>query len=468
MSRTSPTDRVLDWTRTCLCVISALGLWAQSTPAGAAGPHSELALPSSAVADDARAGGVDIVRGSLLLDLDSRVKRAGVLLELEPGWHLYWKNPGEVGIATEIQWHAGETRVGPIEWPAPHAFEDSATGLTSYGYKNRVLLSSILGQIQGESRIAANVSLLVCRDECIPAELTLERSLSPPTPSPHASRERELFEHSLARVPRRAQAVGVGLEARYDQRILRAGDSFEASILLQGCNSIRRGRRDCPDAWPPVSARFFAESTVDEALEIEEQRLVPGTKRGAPSVLELKGRVADDLTTPVQRLAGVLELRAAGGESLAIAVDLPFPSPSWKAHSKVAGLVPVESEIAGSKLGMLRILLLALVGGILINGMPCVLPVLGIKICSAAELAQHDPRQLRLHGFAYAAGILSSMAALAGVVVLLRAAGTHVGWGFQFQEPLFVAAVASVVVLFAMNLFGVYEIAISSGGLDRI
>jgi thiol:disulfide interchange protein DsbD len=101
--------------------------------------------------------------------------------------------------------------------------------------------------------------------------------------------------------------------------------------------------------------------------------------------------------------------------------------------------------------------LLALVGGLVLNAMPCVLPVLAIKVFGLAELAQHGRAEILRHGIAYTAGVLTSMLALAGVVVALRAAGTSVGWGFQFQEPIFVAAIAAVLVVFALSLFGVFE-----------
>ena len=112
--------------------------------------------------------------------------------------------------------------------------------------------------------------------------------------------------------------------------------------------------------------------------------------------------------------------------------------------------------------------LLALLGGLILNLMPCVLPVLAIKVVGMTQLAHHSRREVIGHGFAYTGGILVTMLGLAGVVVGLRLAGTQVGWGFQFQEPLFVAAISAVLLLFALNLFGVFEIFIDSSALNRL
>jgi thiol:disulfide interchange protein DsbD len=126
------------------------------------------------------------------------------------------------------------------------------------------------------------------------------------------------------------------------------------------------------------------------------------------------------------------------------------------------------AEAAGSGPSLLHALLLAFVGGLILNGMPCVLPVLAIKVFSVAELAQHSRRETVAHGVAYGMGVLVTMWLLAGVVLLLRAAGTQVGWGFHFQEPVFVASISVVVVLFALNLLGVYEISLGAGGLASL
>ena len=133
-----------------------------------------------------------------------------------------------------------------------------------------------------------------------------------------------------------------------------------------------------------------------------------------------------------------------------------------------AWLEPAEPAGGATGIGLLEAVLLALLGGLILNLMPCVLPVLAIKAFSIAELADKSRREVVQHGFAYAAGVLATMAALAATVVALRAAGIAVGWGFQFQEPLFIAAIGAVLLVFALNLFGVFEIFINATALDRV
>ena len=138
----------------------------------------------------------------------------------------------------------------------------------------------------------------------------------------------------------------------------------------------------------------------------------------------------------------------------------------WLGTSGLASSPATGEGRAGP--GLLKAILLALLGGLILNLMPCVLPVLAIKVFSVAEMAGRQRREVILNAAAYALGILCSMAVLAAVVLSLRAVGAHVGWGFQFQSPLFVATIATVLVAFALNLFGVYEISADVGGAAQL
>ena len=166
-----------------------------------------------------------------------------------------------------------------------------------------------------------------------------------------------------------------------------------------------------------------------------------------------------------------MALRAPDGRARFVEVDLRLPrARQGAAIAEVASawLEPAEPAGGATGIGLLEAVLLALLGGLILNLMPCVLPVLAIKAFSIAELADKSRREVVQHGFAYAAGVLATMAALAATVVALRAAGIAVGWGFQFQEPLFIAAIGAVLLVFALNLFGVFEIFIDATALDRV
>jgi thiol:disulfide interchange protein DsbD len=262
--------------------------------------------------------------------------RVGVLLEMDPGWHVYGRDPGDVGLATTISWQAEGAAVSNLPWPEAQRFEEMDGELVSWGYEGRVLLPALLHFPPGErpARLRAEVDVLACRVECVPGSFQLER----------------------------------------DTRLTAAEIA----------------------AKPQLRAAFAQASAHD-----------------------------------------------------------PVP-PGGRADAAAAGP------------GIWRALGLGLLGGLLLNLMPCVLPVLAIKAMSLAELARRGPRQALPHAAAYAAGVLGSMLALALIVVALRAAGSAVGWGFQFQEPRYVAGVSAVLVLFAANFFGVFEFEAAPGALAGV
>ena len=231
--------------------------------------------------------------------------RLGVRLEIDPGWHIYGEEVGDVGLPTRLVWTVDGGSVGPTEYPEPEPFADAEAGVTSFGYAGRVFLSSpvALGPWRDGARMArVDVRFLACSNVCVPGTLALSRDLAP----------------------------------------------------------------------------------------------------------------------------------ALGGASPA---GLPLA----------------------------RVLALALLGGLLLNLMPCVLPVLALKAFALADLAGRGRREVLAHGAAYVAGVLVSMLALALVVIALRAGGAAVGWGFQFQEPAYSLAVAALLVVLALNLFGVFEVAAPAG-----
>jgi thiol:disulfide interchange protein/DsbC/DsbD-like thiol-disulfide interchange protein len=437
------------------------GVFAASTAAS----FDTSSLPVSATATDNPAH--PHMRASLLLTSRADNSRAGVLFDLEPGWHVYWKNPGDTGLAPELDWTIEQTTrprasgitVGDIEWPTPIAFEGSGGELVSYGYADHVLLASPLTGYEPGAHISVAGSILICKDECIPVDFTLSR-VAPITPP---SEEAELFDTFHARVPRTPEALGFALRPAYSSADLQPGDSFEAAIAIECGN---RDSATC-EALLQNSPSFFPDEETYETLSISSVGITSHPSRDGAAIVRMQGTVEPDADSAPTQFGGVFRI----SDAIAVEVQLPFPAPGASAKTASIEIAPAWMNAAPPQVGnvnWLRVLLLALVGGLILNGMPCVLPVLGIKICSAAELAQHDPAQLRRHGFAYLAGVLASMAALAVAVIALKAAGASVGWGFQFQEPVFVAAVAAVVVLFALNLFGVFEIQISTSRIAEV
>ncbi|MFT5694040.1 MAG: thiol:disulfide interchange protein [Myxococcota bacterium] len=396
----------------------------------------------------------------------------GVLFELEEGWHLYWKNPGDTGLAPEIEIDAGGAEVAALEWPTPLRFATPGTSLASYGYSDRVLLASRVSNYNQTRHVTVDVDLLLCKDECIPFTFSLERER--PNEGSRSTEQREnesqVFGQFRELIPKPAADIGLGVRAEFSPPELQPGDSFEATLTLTPCV---HGPAGCTPFAPTGAQPFIPDLKTDEAIDLTYLGSSPNPADPTESLLRFRGEVDNDADGLATRFAGLLSLERAAGDLVSVVVDVPTTTLQTAAGSPsaiiAAGSTAPQAPLpANSGTSLLGVIALALLGGLILNGMPCVLPILGIKICSAAELAQHDKAQLRRHGAAYLLGVLLSMAVLAFAVIFLKAIGASVGWGFQFQEPLFVGIVAGVVVLFALNLFGVFEIGLETSSLSQV
>lgn len=404
--------------------------------------------PAPASADSAYDGDEPRIHATLLVDLDPTRTRGsvGVLFDIDPGWHLYWRNPGDSGLAPELAFEFSRSgvAVGELEWPAPHEFREDVDLLT-WGYSRQVLLAAPIELREGSAggRVRVEADVLVCAGQCLPATFVLERDFEP-APERQRAATQALFEHYALRVP--ASAGERGLHAEL------------ASPLDDGAGALR------------IRCLPGAECAI-EGLAAERMSFFPyaphvyglrtaGIQRESDGAL----RVALDASPPERlepgdrTLRGVLVLEGRD-DRRAFDVALALPAP---------GSARSDAAPAFEWNFLLRALAFGFLGGLLLNLMPCVLPVLAIKVFAIAELADRGRGAGLAHAGAYAAGILSSLLALALVVVGLRWSGSAVGWGFHLQEPVFVAAVVAVLVVFALNLLGVFELAVDTGRLGGI
>ncbi len=432
------------------------------------------AVPEGARGVGAVDGGDARVEVRLLFDRPAaragETVRAGVYFELDRGWHIYWRNPGESGLPTELEWQVKGAQVGPVQLPAPEVFSEG--GLTTYGYSGEVLLASDVTfepGTRGEQLVRVSVKFLACQVRCIPGKVELARSiLIGPKGRPAHDETRALFDRYAARVPVSPTAFDLALDAIYSQSAIRPGDSFKAALVAIPCAGAARAQcpRHAPGRTSPVEA--FVPDRIDSVkLRVTGARPHPFSPGGF--LINLEGKAGDRDPGQQPRLRGVLAVRVPELGVRWVEVDLELPT------AEAGALVtatenPWLEPLANSGMGVtfLRAVLLALLGGVILNLMPCVLPVLAIKVFGITELAHRSRGEVLKHGFAYTAGILATMLLLAGVVVALRAAGAAVGWGFQFQEPLFVGAISIVLLLFALNLFGVFEIGFDAARLSRV
>lgn len=506
MQRRGPFERLWLVLTLILGLAGGVGAWpalaaaatsAAGGPAIAAPEALELpSLPASARGEAVFEGEVPQLRARLLRS-SGAAPRIGVLFELAPGWHVYWRNPGGTGLAPELGLSAEGHEIGEIAWPAPRTFAEADGLFTTWGYEESVLLSAPIrpapegdgdsvAEPGARAAVQADLRVLICRTQCVPAELSLSAPLAPRLTATEQTAVDARFREALARVPVSASTLGLEARAHWQERSPGPDESGTALLRVEACGSHVA---DCPRLDERGDGSLFV-PREGATFELAAARVLERDAAGRAFTLGIE---LDRLEPGADRLAGLVPLVDAEGRSHHVSLDLPIESSEGVAAAASqagradtgGGLGAPEARSGDSVSGTtiagrgdaatgptatrwLQIVLLAMLGGLILNGMPCVLPVLAIKVVAVADLAQKHPREVRLHGLAYTGGVLASMAALAAVVLALRAAGHSVGWGFQFQEPLFVAVICAVLVTFALNLFGVFEIELGQGRLATV
>lgn len=353
---------------------------------------------------------------------------AGLYFKLEPGWHVYWKNAGDSGEPPRINWTLPKgVSAGPLQFPPPTRLPLGP--LMDFGYENEVLFPFSVDVAKtakrGPAVLHANVNWLVCRDVCIPGKAELEQNVQivSGTPAGGPAADQALWNR-----------LGHDLPAP-----LPAGDKAVFQATATGFRlQVDTGRRETQAAFFPAD-----QDILDNPAP---QRVTP-TAQGA--VLELKKD--SSLTSAPAQLKGVLEL--AGGRNYEIAAtpgNVTAPPPP---------AAPAESGTAAGKIA--QIAGFAFLGGLLLNLMPCVFPVLFLKGLSLVQSGSEERHRLRAHGFIYAAGILVSFWILVGALLGLRSAGATLGWGFQFQSPVFLFLLDGLFFFLGLALAGQFEIGLS-------
>lgn len=359
-----------------------------------------------------------------------------VKMTMQPGWHLYWKNPGEAGMPLSIEWMnvpAGVT-FHAWDWSTPKYYE--LQGLASYVYENEayVEINFTVPKDLPEKKLTltGTASWLACDDNgCFPQdkEISVEIDLTKDSRAnedlPEFREARKAFplssDHLAATFSERPGAVEIALKNR------------EGGTL-------------------PAESRYFPES---EKFETAAAAVVPAMKNGA-LVFTLPLR-KDEKIAGVNELSGVLV--APDGNAIRVSGEA-FPA----GNATVAGTE--NSGVPASEfsfdLAFLGLLLLAFSGGLILNLMPCVFPVLGLKIMHFVGKAGTDRKKIARHGFVFGAGVLISFWILAGILAILRSGGEQLGWGFQLQEPGFVYGMILLMLVFGLSMSGVFEFGVGA------
>ena len=404
--------------------ILCLSAWA----ARAAHTQVELLLPT-----DAKAGDTVLV---------------GVQLKMESGWHTYWKNPGEAGQATEIKWQLppGVT-AGETAWPMPHKIPPPE--VVTYGYEDEVVLLAPLKLAAnlpaGPLHLQAKVSWLECKESCLPADTEVEATLNLGGAAANGAND-QLLADWLAKVP--ATANNLSPQAYWEKTT--TNDS--RPLILQWT-----GKADGAEFFPDASDDF----EIQGATEI-----VPG----ADGAVQLRKVVKKSSGDWPKAISGVIATGAGGarkGYAVKLSVDDSAnrapASPAAASAAPPAKSTPAQTSSVGRLSETLfGNMLLALLGGIILNLMPCVLPILSLKVLSIVKLSGKDAAIAKRHSLIYTLGVLVSFWIVAGLVI----AGRLASWGEQFQDARFIIVITTLMMLIALNLFGVFEFVLPGGATN--
>ena len=362
---------------------------------------------------------------------------AGIQLHMDPQWHTYWKNSGASGIPTSVKWDlpAGIT-AGDIQWPVPEKLPPD--DLTTYIFQNDVVLLvplKLAPDLQpGPRELKATVSWLECKEQCVPGKADVTSSLTIGAES-KPSQNLDLIQSWQKKLPQPGNELSA--HAWWEK----GTNEDTRPLTLEWSSPAAAGEAD----FYPLAGDQFEVQGATERLPADAGKI-----RVRKQVKKFQGDWPN-------QISGLL-IQKSGDRQLAYEASLPISSMSGE--TTPTGMTTSDAEPAAAALAqpLWKMLLYAILGGLILNVMPCVLPVIALKILGFVREAQNDPRHVRALGLVYALGVLVSFLALAGLVIGVKAAGHRAGWGMQFSSPQFVVVLIVLVTLVALNLFGLFEV----------
>jgi thiol:disulfide interchange protein DsbD len=365
--------------------------------------------------------GRELVQASLLADVNAVVPgkpfTVGLLLRMVPNWHTYWKFPGDAGIPTEIKWNLPPGwKIGEIQWPIPLRLDEPGD-IQIYGYHDEVLLLQEITPPSSLTESAVNLSAeanwLVCEKICIPGSAKLQIEL--PVAGQNIPTNEEIFSRYRRSLPQRWP----------DRRVARGAWKRSGSELRLTIES--------PALTNYPTAEFFP---LPEANVVVGH---PRTTRDSQNRITFYVPIetADKNVSALNGIVAFGPKENSAGRNAWLAASIP----------------PLSEDIW-------KFLLFGFLGGFILNLMPCVLPVISLKIFGFIQHAGQSRRRILRSGLAFIAGIFAWFVGLALLLILLKSIGREITWAFQFTNPYFVVGMSAVVLVFALNLFGVFEISL--------
>jgi len=376
---------------------------------------------------------------------------AGVDMKMEPAWHTYWKNPGDAGQATKIEWQLPPgISAGEIQWPLPSKLPPAE--VTTYGYEDEVMLIVPLtigtslktnsNLAMGQVELKAKVSWLECKETCIPADQAVAAKLNIAAETKTSS-DAALIQSWKTKLPRTDNIFS--FQAWWEKPA--TGDT--RPLIVQG--------QQMPgDTLLVDKSEFFPAPAPNEQFEIQSATEKVPDAAGFALRKTVK-KFSGDWPKEISGLVVVEGNGQRSGFDVTLPVGPTAPAAKTTSTAAPTGEVPVS---------LWQMLLYAFIGGLILNIMPCVLPVIALKILGFVSEARSDPRRIRNLGFVYALGVIVSFLAFAGIIIGIKAAGHYAGWGIQFGNPIFVVCLTTLVTLVTLNLFGVFEVVLGGGALN--
>ena len=372
--------------------------------------------------------GRQLVRAELMADTSAVVPgkpfTVGLLLHMVPGWHTYWKFPGDAGIPTDVKWNLPSGwKAAEIQWPIPLKLSEPGD-IQIYGYHDEVLLMQEITPPASISdsnvSLAAETNWLVCEKICIPGNAKLKLDL--PVADQATPANQELFERFRKQLPQRWP--------ENEAKITWSRYASGLRLVVEGGDL---------EKYPSVDFYPAPDSSVVVAHPSLENRT--GNRITMQIPLEPGGK-------SVTAIDGIFVFGSAADSADRRAWSAPFVRPSDSTASKAA---PRQE-------GLLTLFFFGFLGGAILNLMPCVLPVISLKIFGFIQQAGQSRGKIFRSGLAFAAGIFAWFIALGLLLIALKSAGHQITWAFQFTNPYFVFGMSVLVLIFALNMFGLFEV----------
>ena len=373
--------------------------------------------------------GKEVVRSELLADTNAIVPgkpfTVGLLLRMAPGWHTYWKFSGDAGLPTELKWKLPPGwKIGDIQWPIPLKTVDPGD-IETYGYENEILLMQEITPPSNLNnspvKFSTEASWLVCEKICIPGGATLQLDLS--VASTNQPANADLFARYRRLLPQNFPAPNI---AHVDW------SRFGSDLRLK------------------ITSETLAKYPALDFFPLPEQETIVGH----PAV---QSRNNNEIVFRIPLESAPKNLSSMAG----LVVFAQQPNGDDRAAWQITNAPPVSGPRPTQAHGILMFLLFGFLGGLILNLMPCVLPVISLKIFGFVQQAGQSRRKIFRSGIAFTVGIFAWFMALAVLLIALKGAGRDITWGgFQFTNPYFVLVLSVIVLVFALNLFGVFEVSL--------